>query len=55
MLNGVENVDKEYVEKILPIKMKWNLEGIKKFSFLEDIKLMFMTFFAVCGKKYSER
>ena len=55
MLNGVENVDKEYVEKILPIKMKWNLEGIKKFSFLEDIKLMFMTFFAVCGKEYSER
>ena len=55
MINGVENVDKEYVEKILPIKMKWNLEGIKKFSFLEDIKLMFMTFFAVCGKEYSER
>lgn len=47
MLSGTENVDKEYVEKILPIKMKWNLEGIKKFSFLEDIKLMFMTFFAV--------
>lgn len=55
MLNGVTNVDKEYMEKILPIKMKWNLEGIKKFSFLGDIKLMFMTFFAVCGRDYDEK
>lgn len=54
MLNTVKDVDKEYVEKILPIKMKWNLKGIKEFSFLGDIKLMFMTFFAVCGKKYGE-
>ncbi|MBM6931449.1 sugar transferase [[Clostridium] spiroforme] len=54
MLSGVENVEKEYVENILPIKMKWNLVGIKKFSFLGDIKLMFMTFLAICGKEYRE-
>lgn len=52
MLAGVEDADKVYVEDILPIKMKWNLKGIKKFSFWEDIKLMFMTFFAVLGKEY---
>lgn len=54
LLSGVEDVDKEYVKNILPIKMRWNLKGIKEFSFLNDIKLMFMTFFAVCGKAYSE-
>lgn len=54
LLSDVENVDKVYVDKILPIKMKWNLKGIKDFSFVGDIKLMFMTFFAICGKEYKE-
>ena len=52
MLVGVDDADKVYVEDILPIKMKWNLKGIKEFSFWGDIKLMFMTFFAVLGKEY---
>lgn len=52
MLSNVSDADKAYVEDILPIKMKWNLKGIKEFSFWEDIKLMFMTFFAVLGKEY---
>lgn len=52
LLSEVEDVDDEYIKKILPIKMRWNLKGIKEFSFLNDIKLMFMTFFAVCGKEY---
>lgn len=52
MLAGVDDVDLEYIEKILPIKMKWNLKGIKNFGFWNDIRLMFMTFFAVCGKEY---
>lgn len=54
LLNGVENVDKVYVEEVLPKKMKWNLKGILEFSFVGDIKLMFMTFFAICGKGYKE-
>lgn len=54
LLSNVENVDKVYVEKILPVKMKWNLKGIKEFSFIGDIKLMVMTLFAVCGKEYKE-
>jgi lipopolysaccharide/colanic/teichoic acid biosynthesis glycosyltransferase len=52
MLTGVDDTDKVYVEDILPIKMKWNLKGIKEFSFWGDVKLMFMTFFAVLGKEY---
>ena len=54
MLAGVDDVDREYIEKILPIKMKWNLKGIKEFAFWNDIRLMFMTFFTVCGKEYRE-
>lgn len=52
MLKDVKDVDKKYVDEILPVKMKWNLKGIKEFSFLGDVKLMFMTFFAVLGKEY---
>lgn len=52
MLNGADNVDETYIQKILPIKMKWNLSDIKHFGFWRDIKLCFMTFLAVLGKKY---
>ena len=38
-------------DKII-FKYEFEIEGLKKFSFLGDIKLMFMTFFAVCGKEY---
>lgn len=47
LLNDAENADETYVKDILPAKMKYNLEYIKKFSFWYDIKLMFKTFFAV--------
>ena len=52
LLDGVEDTDKVYIEKILPEKMRFNLEGIEKFSFWGDIKIMFMTVFAVLGKEY---
>ena len=52
MLDGVEDTDKVYIEKILPAKMYYNLKGIEKFSFFGDIKIMFMTVFAVLGKEY---
>lgn len=54
LLSGVDEVDKVYIEEVLPQKMKWNLKGIKEFSFWNDMRLMFMTFFAVCGKEYRE-
>ena len=52
ILAGVDDADKVYVEEILPVKMKWNLKGIKEFSFGRDVKLIFMTFFAMLGKEY---
>ena len=52
LLDGVEDTDRVYVEKILPGKMYYNLKGIKEFSFWGDIKIMFMTVLAVLGKKY---
>ena len=52
LLDGAEDTDKVYVETILPAKMYYNLKSLKKFSFFGDIKVMFMTFFAVLGKKY---
>lgn len=54
LLDGQEDPDKVYIEKILPQKMHYNLKGIKEFSFWTDIKLMFMTVFAVLGKEYKE-
>ncbi len=54
LLDGAEDTDKVYIEKILPAKMHYNLKGIKEFSFLGDIKIMFMTVFAVLGKNYAE-
>lgn len=53
LLNGAENVDKTYVDEVLPGKMKYNLDAIRKFSFFGDIKVMFMTMFAVLGKEYT--
>lgn len=41
------NIDKIYIEDILPQKMQYNLEYLKRFNFFYDIKLMFMTLFAV--------
>jgi lipopolysaccharide/colanic/teichoic acid biosynthesis glycosyltransferase len=37
---------------VLPAKMYYNLKAIEKFSFWGDIKIMFMTVFAVLGKEY---
>lgn len=52
LLDGVENTDEVYVKKILPAKMHYNLKAIERYSFWGDIKIMFMTVFAVLGKEY---
>lgn len=46
LLNAADNVDEVYVEKVLPEKMKWNLESIRRFRFLREILTMFRTVFA---------
>ena len=52
LLDAADDVDKVYVEKVLPEKMKYNLESIKKFSFLGEIVTMIKTIFAVFGKGF---
>ena len=54
LLDGAENVDEVYVNEVLPDKMYYNLKAIKEFGFWHDIKIMFMTVFAVLGKEYDK-
>ena len=53
LLDAAEDTDKVYVEEVLPGKMYYNLKAIESFSFFGDIKVMFMTVFAVLGKEYT--
>lgn len=54
LLDKADDVDKVYVEEVLPGKMKYNLDAIKTFGFWGDIRTMFRTVFAVLGKDYSK-
>lgn len=47
LLEGAENPDQTYVEVILPEKMKYNLDYIRHFRFLRDLKIMAETVIAV--------
>lgn len=53
LLEGADDVDRVYVEDILPGKMEYNLESIKQFSFGGEIITMFRTVLAVFGKDYN--
>lgn len=52
LLDAASDVDKTYIEEVLPAKMKYNLDSIKNFSFFGDIATMFRTVLAVLGKDY---
>lgn len=52
LLDASSNVDKTYIEEVLPGKMKYNLDSIKNFSFFGDMATMFRTVLAVLGKDY---
>lgn len=54
LLEAADDVDKVYMEEVLPGKMKYNLQSIMEFSFLGEIKTMFRTVVAVLGKDYSD-
>ena len=53
LLDAAQDVDKVYIETVLPGKMKWNLLSIQEFSFIGELQTMFRTVFAVCGKEYA--
>lgn len=54
ILKDVEDIDRTYIRKVLPQKMKWNLKALKKFSLFEEFCTMIETVFAVMfrGKGY---
>ena len=51
LLNAADDVDRVYLEQVLPEKMKWNLESVKNFKFTREIITMFRTVFAVMDKE----
>ena len=52
LLDEADDVNKVYVEDVLPGKMKYNLKSIREFSFWREIATMIRTVFAVLGKEY---
>ncbi len=51
LLEGAEDPDKAYLEKVLPRKMEYNLQSIRSFSILREARTMFRTVLAVLGKE----
>lgn len=43
LLGSCQDVDRTYIEEILPVKLSYSLEYMKKSFFREDIKLFFRT------------
>ena len=48
ILAGAADPDEAYVKEVLPAKMKYNLEALKKFGFMEDCRV-WDTFTSVTG------
>ncbi len=53
LLTVADDVDKVYIEEVLPAKMVWNLESVRRFRFLREILTMFRTVAAVFGKDFN--
>lgn len=47
LLDSAQDVDHTYIHVVLPQKMAYNLEGIRKFSPISDLKIMIETVLAV--------
>lgn len=50
LLSEADDVDRVYIEDVLPEKMKYNLDSIRDYSFIKDILTMLSTVFAVLGR-----
>jgi len=47
LLSDAADADKVYINDILPVKMKYNLESLKHFGFKEDCSILWNTFLSV--------
>ena len=52
LLDRADDVDKTYMEKVLPEKMAWNLKSITRFRFLREILTMIRTVAAMLGVEF---
>ena len=50
LLRDAKNADKTYVEQILPVKMQYNLESLRKFGLVDDCSILWNTFYSVIRK-----
>ena len=50
LLKDAKNADKTYVEQILPVKMQYNLESLRKFGLADDCSILWNTFYSVIRK-----
>lgn len=55
LLDSSTDTEKTYTQEVLPDKMRYNLRDIEEFSFINDIKIMFMTAFAMLGKDFTDK
>lgn len=55
LLGSAEDADRIYCEKILPAKMKYNLEELSRVGIAHDLHVLWMTVFAALGKDYTEK
>lgn len=53
LLSKTDNIDRTYVEQVLPAKMVWNLKSLKEFSISKEILTLIRTVLAVLGKDYN--
>ena len=53
LLSQADDIDRVYMEEVLPVKMKWNLNSIRNFSFFRELLVMIQTVLAVFGKEYA--
>lgn len=52
ILGNVEDPEKYYIEKIIPLKIKLNKKYINEANLLTDIKIIMMTILKICGYNY---
>lgn len=51
LLTDAQNVDETYLQVVLPQKMQYNLDALRRFSFFGEIKLLFKTVAAVLKRE----
>ena len=50
LLENSDNIEKTYIEEVLPQKMEYNFQYLKKFSAWHDLRIIFFTVFHVFKK-----